>query len=146
MSPVSRSQPRPASASVRSRMARTRGRDTNPELRIRSALHARGFRFRVDASPLVGLRRRADLVFRPVRVAVFVDGCFWHRCPEHWNQPVNNAEFWRQKIGHNVERDRETDQRLTEAGWRVIRIWEHEPIDAAVERVTAAIESRRSGS
>jgi DNA mismatch endonuclease (patch repair protein) len=116
-------------------MAQTGRRDTKPEIQIRRLLHARGLRYRVDQPVLAGVRRRADLVFRTARVVVFVDGCFWHGCPEHATWPKNNAEFWREKIETNQRRDRDTDQRLADAGWRVAHVWEHEdPADAA-ERI-----------
>lgn len=116
-------------------MARTRRRDTKPELELRRALHARGFRYRVDRPVLAGMRRRPDIVFGPARVVVFVDGCFWHGCPEHATSPTNNAEFWRDKIETNRLRDRDTDRRLAEAGWTVVRVWEHEDVHDAAERV-----------
>lgn len=109
-----------------------RRRDTQPELRIRSALHRRGLRFRVDTAPLKGVRRRADIVLTRVHVAVFIDGCFWHGCPEHFIPPKTNADYWRQKIQRNRDRDNETDRILADAGWTVLRFWEHEnPSDAA---------------
>lgn len=86
-----------------------RGRDTKPERRLRSAVHGLGLRYRVDQAPIPGVRRRADLVFRHARVAVFLDGCFWHGCPEHYSFPKANAEFWAEKRRRNMERDRETD-------------------------------------
>lgn len=125
-------------------MSRLGQRDTVPELAIRSELHRRGFRFRVDRTPIPGLRSRADIVFGPARVAVYVDGCFWHSCPEHGTRPKANAEWWGRKLSRNQERDRETDRLLREHGWRVVRVWEHEdPVEAA-DKVVAAIES--SGS
>jgi len=124
-------------------MLGNRNRDTSPELAIRSLVHAAGFRYRVAAKPLPGMRRTADLVFRPVKVAVFVDGCFWHGCPEHYVLPKTNQDYWREKIGRNVQRDRETDARLSEAGWLVLRFWEHEPPERCAEAVCAAVRSRR---
>lgn len=113
-------------------MQLTRRRDTPGELALRSALHAMGFRYRVDVT-LPGTRRRADVVFRAARLAVFVDGCFWHACPKHATWPRANADWWRAKICGNVTRDRDTDRRLRAAGWRVLRFWEHEdPYKAAV--------------
>lgn len=103
-------------------MRNTPTRDTPAELAIRRVLHARGFRYRVDVSPEKGLRRKADIVFRSARVAVFVDGCFWHKCPEHGSAPKANAAWWRDKLNANVWRDRDTDARLTEAGWTVVRV------------------------
>lgn len=116
-------------------MKRVRRRDTKPELELRRELWARGLRYRVDRRVLPGLRRKADVVFVGRRVAVFVDGCFWHRCPEHATHPKANAEFWDAKLTRNVERDRETDRRLEDAGWSVVRVWEHEDPRAAADRV-----------
>jgi DNA mismatch endonuclease (patch repair protein) len=107
-------------------MQRQRRRDTGPEIALRSLLHREGFRFRVDY-PLPGLRRRADVAFPRRRLAVFVDGCFWHGCPEHGTWPKANAAWWRAKITANQERDRDTDRCLREAGWEVVRVWAHEP-------------------
>ena len=91
--------------------------------------------------PEVG-RIRPDIVFTRVRVAVFVDGCFWHRCPEHGSSPKTNSGWWRQKLDTNVERDRATDTALAEAGWTVIRIWEHEDTCTAADRVEATVRNR----
>jgi DNA mismatch endonuclease (patch repair protein) len=120
-------------------MARTGNRDTRPEIQIRRLLHARGLRYRVDRSVLAGVRRRADIVFPAVRVVVFVDGCFWHGCPEHATWPKSNAEFWREKIETNKRRDRDTDQRLVAAGWRVVHVWEHENAAEAADRVESLV-------
>jgi DNA mismatch endonuclease (patch repair protein) len=117
------------------RLRRVRRRDTPAELRLRSELHRRGLRFRVDMAPLPGLRRRADVVFTRAKVAVFVDGCFWHGCPRHMTWPVANAEWWRAKIDQNAARDRDTDRRLSEAGWTVLRFWEHEDSGLAAAQV-----------
>lgn len=123
-------------------MQGNRSRDTSPELALRSALHARGLRFRVAARPVPELRRTADLVFPRARLAVFVDGCYWHGCPVHHKTPMTNREYWSEKISRNRARDRDTDARLAEAGWSVLRFWEHEPLESCVERVTAAIAAR----
>jgi DNA mismatch endonuclease (patch repair protein) len=133
------------SEGVRSRMQLQRTRDTAPELALRRELHARGLRYRVDRQPLRGLRRRADIVFGPARVAVYVDGCFWHGCPEHGNpRPSSNSWYWPDKIATNKARDADTDRRLMAAGWAVIRCWEHEnPVDVA-SQVEAAVRTRRS--
>lgn len=120
-------------------MTRQRQRDTKPEVAIRSALHRAGFRYRVNYQPLPGLRRRADIAFPRKRVAVFVDGCFWHGCPDHATWPKENASWWREKIEANVRRDRDTDARLSSAGWTVIRIWEHEDTDEAKDHVASAM-------
>ena len=107
-------------------MSRQRTRDTGPELAVRQRLHALGYRYRVDHRPQPDLRARGDLVFTRARVVVFVDGCFWHRCPRHATSPRHNGAWWRAKLDANVARDRATDRRLADADWRVVRIWEHE--------------------
>lgn len=126
-------------------MRSQRERNTRPELEIRSRLHRRGLRFFVQRRVLPGLRREADIVFPRARVAVFVDGCFWHGCPEHGTWPRHNADFWREKIAANVERDRDTEARLQAAGWTVARIWEHEQPDVAVQRIADLLRPRRDG-
>ncbi len=135
--------PSASSKEAEKRMRATGRRDTAPEMALRSILHRMGMRYRVDKSPLKGIRRRADLVFGPPKVAVFVDGCFWHGCPIHGTWPKKNAEFWRSKIETNKRRDADTDRLLEEAGWSPIRIWEHEDPTAAAERVAAAVRARR---
>ncbi|SNT60293.1 T/G mismatch-specific endonuclease [Actinomadura meyerae] len=132
-----------SSAANRRSMLGNRNRDTSPELALRSLVHAAGLRYRVAAKPLAGMRRTADMVFRPTRVAVFIDGCFWHGCPEHFVPPKTNPEYWRDKIGRNMERDRDTDARLEEAGWLVLRFWEHEPAAGCARTVCEAVLSRR---
>lgn len=125
-------------------MSRQARRDTAPELALRRELHRRGLRYRVATRPVKGVRRSADVVFGPARVAVFVDGCFWHMCPEHATFPTNNAAWWRAKLEANRARDRETDALLEAQGWRVVRVWEHEdPLEAA-DRVHAALRAARS--
>ncbi|MFL3865302.1 very short patch repair endonuclease [Streptomyces griseobrunneus] len=120
-----------SSPSVRAVMRGNRNKDTRPELRLRSLLHKHGLRYRVAARPLPELRRTADVLFSKPKVAVFVDGCYWHGCPEHLRESHKNAEFWRTKIEGNRARDAETDRLLGEAGWTVVRVWEHEdPVDA----------------
>lgn len=120
-------------------MQATRGRDTGPELTLRRELHRRGLRYRVDAPVVPGLRRRANLVFPRVRVAVFVDGCFWHGCPQHATTAKSNAAFWAAKITANQARDADTTRRLREAGWTVVRIWEHDTAAAAANYVQAVL-------
>jgi DNA mismatch endonuclease (patch repair protein) len=100
-------------------------------------------RFRVQARIIPGLRRTADIVFRSARVAVFVDGCFWHCCPEHATYPKNNADWWRVKLEANVARDRDTDQQLRKLGWLSVRIWEHESVERAVDRVATVVHERQ---
>jgi DNA mismatch endonuclease, patch repair protein len=128
----------PSSASVSARMSRQGRRDTEPELALRRELHRLGLRYRVD-HPLPGmLRRRAA-----VHLAVFVDGCFWHACPEHATQPASNATWWSEKLKANVARDRDTDARLIEQGWCVLRFWEHADMRAAADTVEDTWRRRR---
>ena len=117
-------------------------RDTRPELAVRSAVHRLGLRFRVAARPLPYVRRSADLVFRPVRVAVFVDGCFWHGCPEHYVASVSHRDYWANKISRNRARDADTDQRLVMEGWLPIRVWAHEDPKRVAEVVAAVVRQR----
>ncbi|WP_424213631.1 very short patch repair endonuclease [Streptomyces sp. BI20] len=133
----------PTTDAVRARMSRQKSRDTGVEVALRRALHAAGLRFRVHRKPVKGVRREADVVFGPARVAVFVDGCFWHGCPLHATWPANNAEFWRAKIEGNRARDRDTDARFAAAGWLSVRVWEHESPAEAADRVAAAVLARR---
>ncbi|MGQ0823754.1 MAG: very short patch repair endonuclease [Actinomycetota bacterium] len=150
MSPANRKQPswpssyRPAASSerVRSQLSGQRQRDTAPEMAIRHLLHSRGLRYRVNVAPVSGVRCRADMVFPGARVAVFVDGCFWHGCPTHGTVPKANAEWWRSKLDRNVQRDHENDERLRAEGWAVIRVWEHEDPGAASARISAIVRRR----
>ncbi|MCA1560579.1 MAG: very short patch repair endonuclease [Acidobacteria bacterium] len=129
--PTTKRRPEASSPQVRKRMQVTRRRDTPGELALRAALSALRLRYRVDLS-LPGTRRRPDVAFLRAKVAVFVDGCFWHGCPEHGTWPKANAAWWRAKLKGNVLRDRDTDARLAAMGWRVFRVWEHdEPKSAA---------------
>jgi len=126
---------------TRARMARIARRDTRPELELRRALHARGRRFFVDR-PVPDLPRcRPDLLFPRLRVAVFVDGCFWHLCDEHAQLPRANATYWRRKLLDNRRRDVATTARLEASGWRVVRVWEHEPLGVAVDAVERALDA-----
>jgi DNA mismatch endonuclease (patch repair protein) len=122
-------------------MQMTRRRDTTCEIALRSALHRLGLRYRVDWQ-LPGTRRRADIAFPRLKVAVMVDGCFWHACPIHGTWPKNNASWWRNKILTNQERDRDTDSRLEAQGWAVLRFWEHDDWSTAAKRVLAMVRSR----
>jgi DNA mismatch endonuclease (patch repair protein) len=130
----------PTDPRTRARMSRQRRRDTAPEIALRRELHRRGLRFFVDRAPIAGMRRRADLVFPRRHVAVYVDGCFWHRCPVHATAPKNNAQWWDEKLAANVRRDRDTDARLADAGWTVVRVWEHEDPTTAADRVQLVLE------
>lgn len=126
-------------AKTSARLSKQRRRDTKPEVALRRALHRRGLRFFVDRAPSKGMRRRADVVFPRRKVAVYVDGCFWHSCPEHATTPRNNAQWWADKLAANVTRDRDTDTRLANEGWTVLRFWEHEDPETAAETVAAAL-------
>lgn len=120
---------------------------TKPETMLRSALHRRGLRFRKDHLVRAGsVRVRPDIVFTRWRVAVFVDGCFWHRCPEHFHQPKRNLDYWVPKLEANVARDRRVDEALASDGWAVVRVWEHEDVAAAADRIADAVRERRSPS
>jgi DNA mismatch endonuclease, patch repair protein len=124
--------PKPSSEVVRRRMMHTPQRDTPPEIKVRKILYQMGLRFRVDVPPINGLRCKADIVFFGPKVAVFIDGCFWHGCPIHGTWPRANAQFWRNKIEGNRARDKRITRELRRAGWGVIRVWEHEnPVRSA---------------
>ena len=133
----------PSSHEASLRMARVRQKDTDVELALRKELHARGLRYRLQVPLLTRPRRVADIVFPRKKVAVFVDGCFWHGCPDHASWPKSNAQFWCDKIEANRARDADTDQRLSASGWRVVRVWSHERADEAAERIEHVI---RGGS
>lgn len=135
-------RPVPLNDTIKRRMLATKRRDTKVEVRLRSLLHRRGLRFRVDLAPVAHMRSRADVVFPNVRVAVFVNGCFWHGCPAHGTWPKNNAAWWRAKIEANRDRDQRVDACLRAAGWEVIRVWEHEDLDGAAQRVESLVHDR----
>lgn len=123
-------------------MRGNRSRDTGPELAIRREIHARGLRYFINRRPVRTLRRTADIVFPRLRVAVFVDGCFWHGCPEHHTAAVTNAAFWADKVAANRRRDRETDDLLRQAGWTVVRIWEHVATQDAADLIEQILLDR----
>lgn len=133
-----------SSEATRASMKANRGRDTKPELALRRAVHALGLRYRVSARPIKAIRRTADLVFTKAKVAVFMDGCFWHGCPIHHTVAVTNAEFWAEKVRRTRERDAETDRLLREAGWRVLRVWEHEDPTEAARRVAELVRESQA--
>lgn len=133
--------PAASSPAALKRMQRQARRDTKPELALRRALHALGLRYRVDYPVVPGARRRADVAFTRAKVAVFVDGCFWHGCSMHATKPKANAEWWADKLSANVVRDRDTDERLRAAGWVVVRLWEHEDMTTAAGAIETLIES-----
>lgn len=120
----------------------TRRRDTAAEVAVRRLLHARGLRYRVDLKILPGGRRRADVAFVTAKVAVFVDGCFWHSCPLHRTRAKANATWWATKLGDNRRRDTDTNRRLIAAGWHVVRIWEHEAPLMAANRISNVVRAR----
>ncbi|MFF7683404.1 very short patch repair endonuclease [Microbacterium sp. NPDC007973] len=128
-----------SSEGVRRSMVANRGRDTGPELAVRRILHAKGLRYRVDFAPLGG-RRRADIVFTRQRIAIFIDGCFWHGCPDHYTAPVRNGEFWADKVRSNMTRDTETTASISAAGWAVLRFWEHESAPDICDRIVESVE------
>jgi DNA mismatch endonuclease, patch repair protein len=123
-------------------MRSVRQRGTKPESLLQAELLALGLRFETDARPLPDLRRRIDIVFRDRLVAVQVHGCFWHSCPQHATIPKSNTEWWEQKLAANRDRDADTERCLREAGWQVIRVWEHEEMPKAAQKIQAALERR----
>ena len=134
-----------SSPAIRKTMLGNRSRDTAPELAVRRAVHALGLRYRVAYRPEPRLRRTADLVFTRARVAVFIDGCYWHGCPEHYIEPARNVDYWRPKIARNRERDAETSAALGEAGWRVLRFWSHEDPHDVARRIAEAVRAPSLG-
>ncbi|SHH31918.1 T/G mismatch-specific endonuclease [Jatrophihabitans endophyticus] len=124
-------------------MQGNRGRDTRAELAVRRLVHAQGLRYRVNARPEADLRRTADLLFTRLKVAVFVDGCYWHGCPAHFTLPVTNVDYWSSKIARNRARDKETTDVLQGRGWRVLRFWEHETPESVAQRIGEAVRARR---
>jgi DNA mismatch endonuclease (patch repair protein) len=137
-------KPVASSTAIRAVMRGNRSRDTKPELALRRACHALGLRYRVGRRPIPGLRRTADLAFTSSRVAVFLDGCFWHGCPQHHRPSKRNANYWATKIRANQLRDSETDRALVAAGWLIVRVWEHEDPDVAAASIRSVVEARRA--
>jgi DNA mismatch endonuclease, patch repair protein len=124
-----------SSAAVARSMRSNRRRDTTPELEVRRILFARGLRYRVDFAPGINKRRRADVVFTTFRVAVFIDGCFWHGCRLHATVPRTNVDYWIPKLARNVARDMDTTAQLVDQGWSVLRYWEHEGAEAIADDI-----------
>lgn len=122
-------------------MLGNRSRDTGPELAVRRLLHAMGLRYRVDLPVLDGSRRRADIVFTRRRIAVFIDGCYWHGCPQHYTAPSANAQFWQAKVRANRQRDADTSGRLADAGWTVLRYWTHENPATVANDIAARVHA-----
>ena len=124
-------------------MQATRRRDTRPEQRVRSLLHQQGLRFRVDHPIQTAVRkRRPDIVFTRHRVAIFIDGCFWHLCPKHCRLPSRNRDYWVAKLEGNAARDRAVNEELEAAGWSVLRFWEHQPAGEIAALVEQALQPR----
>jgi len=134
--------PTPTSAAVTAVMKGNRKTNTVPEIRLRSQLHRLGLRFRRNA-PIVDANVRADIAFSRAKIAVFVDGCFWHACPEHGTRPRANTAYWRPKLAQNIARDRRNDETLRALGWNVIRVWEHEDPGLAARRVARVVRRSR---
>jgi DNA mismatch endonuclease, patch repair protein len=133
-------RPPPSSAGASATMRANRPTGTKPEAGLRSELHRRGFRFRKNLTVAVGgIRTAPDIVFQRQRVAVFVDGCFWHGCPTHATSPRANADYWLPKLARNRERDSQITHELEAAGWRVIRVWEHQDVETAADAVSALL-------
>ena len=129
----------PVDPAVSARFARTQGKDTQPELLVRRALHRHGLRFRVHVRPIPSLRRSGDIVFTKCRVVVLIDGCFFHGCPIHYVPPKTRTDVWTAKIQGNVARDLETSALFEAEGWVVLRFWEHEPVDRVVAQIEATL-------
>ena len=128
-------------------MVANRRRDTAIEVAVRRRLHRVGLRYRVDYAPNPAQRRRrADIVFPKLRIAIYIDGCFWHGCPEHYTPPKSNAEYWHPKIARNRARDAETSDSLRSLGWLVLRYWEHENADSIAEQVANEVRRQQRSS
>lgn len=138
--------PSPASEATSSRMRRQKRAGTSPELALRREVHRRGLRFYVQRRPLPQLRTSADLLFPRSKVAVFVHGCFWHRCPQHATAPKSNRAWWDDKLAGNVARDARVVSALEEAGWSVVLVWEHEPAGPAADRVAQVVRGRQKSA
>lgn len=140
----------PSSLEASRRMAKIRQKGTGAEIALRRELYRRGLRYRVDFEVLKKPRRVADIAFPGRKIAIFVDGCFWHGCPEHATWPKQNSDFWRQKIETNRTRDADTNERLRNIGWTVLRFWEHVPpteaADSVVQTVAMGISKRSASS
>lgn len=135
---------KPSSPDVSARMSRQASRDTAPEVAVRKLLHASGYRYRLNERVPHMSRRTIDIAFTRAKVAVFLDGCFWHGCPEHATQPKSNAEWWRQKLDRNMARDVETTAHLVAEGWAVLRFWEHQSPVQVAEQVAEVVDRRKS--
>ena len=137
--------PTPSSSAASARLSRHPRRDTSPEMALRRALHAAGCRYRVQWRTDIIPRRSIDIAFPGRRVAVFVDGCYWHGCPIHGSTPKSNSRWWSEKFARNRRRDADTDGQLRAAGWLVLRVWEHVQVEAAVADVLRVLAEREHG-
>ena len=135
--------PKPLTGAIARRMRAVKQKNTAPELELRTALHRLGLRYRVNASTLPHSRFRADIVFRRGKVAIFVNGCFWHGCATHRTIPRNNFSWWAQKLENTRIRDRRIDSDLKLAGWFPIRVWEHDDFYRAAHAIRAVVIHRR---
>ena len=135
-----------SSPATRRSMQGNKARDTSAELAVRRLLHARGLRYRVNYRPLRELRRTADIVFTRQKIAVLIDGCFWHGCPLHYTRPAANREFWDAKVERNKVRDADTVRAFEAAGWRVLRFWAHEGAAEVADTIAAAVFEGRSNA
>ena len=139
---MTKESPTASSPAASARMKANRGRDNIHEVHLRRALHARGLRYRLHRRAIPGTTRTIDIAFPGPKVAVFVDGCFWHGCPVHGTQAKTNSDFWRRKIETNKVRDKDTDRRLSELGWAIIRVWEHQDISDAADCISEIVRRR----
>lgn len=130
-------RPPASSAVVQKNMSRQKRRDTDCEMRVRRLLHSAGIRYRVDFRPINEVRSRVDVGWKTLKLAVFIDGCFWHMCPAHFTPPKSNSEWWQKKLETNVERDQRITQALTAHGWTVLRFWEHENPECIARRIVS---------
>lgn len=124
-------------------MRANKGVDTGPELKLRSLVHKAGLRYAIDIRPEHEINRRADMVFRSAKVAVFVNGCFWHGCPKHYVLPRTNRRFWSEKVNRNRQRDKETKRLLRRRGWKVLTFWEHQDFSLPAARIVREVRFRR---
>src|SRR5437764_3570325 len=138
--------PPASSRDAQKRMQVLRQRDNKFEMQLRSVLHRLGLRFRLHRRIIPDRTRTADIVLPTAKIAVFVDGCFWHSCPRHKSLPKANRDWWRTKLATNVARDRDSDHTLRRSGWRVIRVWEHEKVELAALRVLKAVRALKRAS
>lgn len=125
---------------TRRSMQSNRSRDTAPELAVRKLLHASGLRYRVASRPVPSMRRTADILFTRAKLAVFIDGCFWHGCPAHYVEPKSHVEYWRPKIAGNIARDLDTTRQLVDEGWIVVRFWAHESPNEVANSITRTLQ------